>query len=549
MEMTAMDSTAGVSKVRGISRFMGVSYAGEMAARVARRSAWPIRRGWSMRGAAVMVTRHQPRTGRRRWPRRLFVVAGLAHFAVCRLLRRIERLVDGDLPQQGRRHLLASRDTDGLELGDRGQLHAEVWRWRQRVLFRAGRSQGLAFGDREFGRFLELRCGVGRLAGAGGHIGPAGFFRHQLDVVLRRRPVDELLRRLYVLGAFRDRQRPGPQPVRATLRGADRRLREGDLVGDLALLRIADERGRDGGVDPDTALAFVEHRQDFIEAVRRRTRWAIVFQQVDVHADGALPWLAVELRFPAHVEQLAAVGVGHGGDQRHIVAPTRFAAQANAVHAVGRIVDLGGDVAQMVPGRTVFDGHASFFYQVAAVHDHRALAVERRGVQLAIDGQAFADGGQQIVNVVVGVRFDRDQPVFLGPDRGFVHADGHHVKLAAFGGDIGRHALAQHALFQRDPFQFDVGIGLFEELAEFLHFDHVAVVHGGDDQVGGGESGMGGAEKTSAQGADGDTFHVKSPVFYCGRGASGTPMTMYHRISILFYTQKRSLDTFLPPII
>src|SRR5471032_1445873 len=138
MEMTAMDSTAGVSKVRGISRFMGVSYAGEKAARVARRSAWPIRRGGPCAAPPSLVTRHQPRTGRRRWPRRLFVVAGLAHFAVGRLLRRIERLVDGDLAQQGRRHLLASRDTDGLELGDRGQLHAEVWRWRQRVLFRAG---------------------------------------------------------------------------------------------------------------------------------------------------------------------------------------------------------------------------------------------------------------------------------------------------------------------------------------------------------------------------------------------------------------------------
>ena len=45
---------------------------------------------------------------------------------------------------------------------------------------------------------------------------------------------------------------------------------------------------------------------------------------------------------------------------------------------------------------------AGLLEQVLAVHEHRALAVERRGVELAVDGQAAADRRQQVVDVVVG---------------------------------------------------------------------------------------------------------------------------------------------------
>ena len=40
-----------------------------------------------------------------------------------------------------------------------------------------------------------------------------------------------------------------------------------------------------------------------------------------------------------------------------------------------------------------------------------------------------------------------------------------------------------NAFLENEPFQLDVRIGLFEELAEFLHFDHLTVIHGRDDQI------------------------------------------------------------------
>ena len=49
-------------------------------------------------------------------------------------------------------------------------------------------------------------------------------------------------------------------------------------------------------------------------------------------------------------------------------------------------------------------------------------------------------------------------------------------------GDVGRHLLAQHVLFERDPVQLDVGIGLGEIVRQLLHVDHIAVVDGRDRQ-------------------------------------------------------------------
>ena len=128
--------------------------------------------------------------------------------------------------------------------------------------------------------------------------------------------------------------------------------------------------------------------------------------------------------------------------------------------------------------------HAGLVGQVLAVHQHRAFAVERCSEQLAVDGQTVAHCGQQVVHVVGGVGFQLLQPALLAPDGRLVHADRHHVELAALGGDVGRDALAQHAFFERDPLELDVGVGLLEVLAELLHLDHVAVVHGGNHEFG-----------------------------------------------------------------
>ena len=199
------------------------------------------------------------------------------------------------------------------------------------------------------------------------------------------------------------------------VRRAVRALRERDLVGDLALLGIGDERGGDGRVDPHAALALVVERKDLVEAVRARSRRAVLLQQVDVGGDRVMPRLALELRLPAHVEPLAAVAVDHGGDERHVVAPARLAAQADAVDARLRVVDLGRGVAHLVPGRPLGEGHAGLVGQVLAVHQHRALAVERRGVELAVDRQAVAHRRQQVVDVVAGVGLDLGEPALLAP--------------------------------------------------------------------------------------------------------------------------------------
>ena len=204
-----------------------------------------------------------------------------------------------------------------------------------------------------------------------------------------------------------------------------------------------------------------------LKLLRRGAGRAVVLHQVDVEGDRVLPGLGVDLRLPAHVEPLAAVGVDHGRQEGHVVAPARLAAQADAVHAGLRVVDLAGERRfTCVPGRLVGHLDADLVGQVLAVHQHRALAVEGRGVELAVDRQAVAHGRQQVVDVVggVGARSPCSQP-FLRPDRRLVHADGHHVELAALGGDVGRDALAQRAFLERDPLELDVGVGLLEDAA------------------------------------------------------------------------------------
>ena len=120
--------------------------------------------------------------------------------------------------------------------------------------------------------------------------------------------------------------------------------------------------------------------------------------------------------------------------------------------------DLARGLADEVPGRRLGHLEAGLLEQVRAVHDHRALAIERRGVELAVDGQTVADRRQQVVDVVGGIELERYQPVLLRPDRHLVGADGHDVVLAALGGDVGGDALAQHVLFERHPLELDVRV-------------------------------------------------------------------------------------------
>ena len=143
------------------------------------------------------------------------------------------------------------------------------------------------------------------------------------------------------------------------------------------------------------------------------------------------------------------------------------------------------DIRHVAPRGVVGHGHAGRLDQVLAVHDHRALAVERRRIQLPVRGQAPAHRRQDVVDVVVRAEGELLEPAARTPDRGFVHSDGHDVELTALGGDVGRHALAQRPFLQRHPVDGDSRIGLLEMPGELLHLDHVAVVHGRNRQLAG----------------------------------------------------------------
>ncbi|MGY3360235.1 hypothetical protein ACVWZK_006898 [Bradyrhizobium sp. GM0.4] len=105
---------------------------------------------------------------------------------------------------------------------------------------------------------------------------------------------------------------------------------------------------------------------------------------------------------------------------------------------------------------------------------------------------------------------ERHQPTLLGPDRHLVGADGEDVELAALGGDVGCDALAQHVLFQRHPFDADIGVLLGEFTRQPLHADHVAVVHGGNRQGRFGHRGDSQQDRRATDGAE-DVFHGDLP--------------------------------------
>jgi hypothetical protein len=92
----------------------------------------------------------------------------------------------------------------------------------------------------------------------------------------------------------------------------------------------------DRGVDPHAALALLEQRQVFVEAVRRGAVRTGVLHQLDIELRARLfhsGWSNWGCQFSSN--QRAAIGVRHGGDEGHVLAPAGLAAQADAVHVGG----------------------------------------------------------------------------------------------------------------------------------------------------------------------------------------------------------------------
>jgi hypothetical protein len=302
------------------------------------------------------------------------------------------------------------------------------------------------------------------------------------------------------LRARRDRQRPGPQPVRPLAEAGIGRQGKADRVGDGGLVGVRDEGRRDGGVDPHAAATLLEQRQVFVEAVGRIAGRAVAIHQIDEEGQGLLPFGLIELRVPVFVEPARAERIAGHRDEGAALAPARLASQADAVNVVARVVHGFRGRANFLPGRGLGHFHPGGLHQVGAVHDHRAFAVERCGVERAVMAEAVAHGRQDVVDVILlGQVVKRHEPSVGAPDRRFVHADRHDVELAATGGDVRGHALPQHVFFQGDPFDVDPGLRS-EPVGVTLHADHVAVVDGGDGDGGLRHCcGAKGAQRRSAQ--------------------------------------------------
>ena len=217
--------------------------------------------------------------------------------------------------------------------------------------------------------------------------------------------------------------------------------------------------------------------------------------EVDVGGQRCLPFRAVELRLPLLVEPARAVGIGHGGEERHVLPPAGFAAEAHTVDSGGFVRDLLRCVDDEIPGRCIRHRQPGLLEQIGAVHRERALPVEWRGVELASDRVGVANLRQKIAGVIARAELvERDQPILLAPDGHLVRADGENVELTALGGDVGGDPLAQNILLQRDPIDCDVRVLRGEVAGQALHADHVAVVDRRDGQRGLGEARGGGEE-------------------------------------------------------
>ena len=365
---------------------------------------------------------------------------------------------------------------------------------------------------RERRRLLVLGVGVERRPGPRRHVRPAFLGSDEVEVSLTRRPGDELLRIGLLLRSGRDGERPRPQPVAALAEPGVGSQREADLVGDLGLLRIGDERRGDRGVDPHAALARLEQGEVLVEPVRGGARRARILHQVDIEIESRFPLRLVELRLPGLVEPARAEGVRHRREEGHVLAPAGLAAQADSVDLVRFVGDLAGRVGDEIPCRRIRHGKARLLEEVLAIHDHRALAVERCAIELPVNRQAAADRRQQVVDVVVAAEVvERHEPALFRPDRHFVGADRHDVVLAALGGDVRRDLLAEDILLHGHPFDVDFGILRLEVVRQLLHRDHVAVVDRGDGERFGARAGDQ-RQPQAGSGQEGSKLHMDPPL-------------------------------------
>ena len=172
-----------------------------------------------------------------------------------------------------------------------------------------------------------------------------------------------------------------------------------------------------------------------------------------------------QLWLPLHVEPVATEGVDHGRQRRAELAPAGQRTQADAVLVRGRLVQLGRERRDLIPGRVQRHRQAGGLEERLVVVRHRALAVERQRVQTDSDttgpgrtlgitsfrSYAFAADAPSFAKYGAS----DDQPLVLRPDRHVVRTHRRDVELPTAGRHVRRHLLPQRVLRQRHVLDVD----------------------------------------------------------------------------------------------
>ena len=186
--------------------------------------------------------------------------------------------------------------------------------------------------------------------------------------------------------------------------------------GHPALAGIEDVTRRRSRVHPNRAVAVGEQRPDFIVAIGAGARRPVLSQQVDIEAHRLDPLRAGELRLPAEIHPPPAKRIDQRTEVRHVLAPSRLSAQADAVNVVRGIVQSGGEPADLLVAGLLRHFQARLAEEILPVIGERALRIERRRIHLALIGQSLANHVEDVVVVIVRAEIvNRQQPPPLRP--------------------------------------------------------------------------------------------------------------------------------------
>ena len=403
------------------------------------------------------------------------------------LLGLLERLVDALLAGHGGRHLLAHAGAEILELRDRHELQALVRDGVRHGGLLGGTGHGveggLGVGLGDLGVALEL---VGRVAAPRGNALPADLLADQLHVVLAGHPGDEVPGLLLALRGRGDGQRPRVEPARGIGlhdRGGGVPAAPGDRGGG----RVLDRGDHGRGVVPHGRLALAVAGDAVAVAGGGRAGLPVLADQVHVELGGLPGGVRSQRGVPVHVEPAAAERVVHGGQRGHDLAPAGQAAQADPGDVLVGIGQLGGELADLLPGGLLRHLQALGLEEVLVPDQERRLPVEGHGVEAVLVAQGGAHRVDEVLGVValgrLRVRLQVLDPAVGRPDGGLVVGDHDDVELAAAGGHGGRDLGTGLVLREGDESDIDVRVLPLELGLQGDRVLHLRVGHDSDDDL------------------------------------------------------------------